>query len=88
MPKPTPKQIDEELKQQDDEVYGTDYTDGAHEKFDDTEEMIREVTGDDPDEEKDGFSIAEEIEKDEEAVEEGADTTGYPQDDESLEEAA
>lgn len=84
MAKPRPDEVDEELQKQDDEVYGTDYTDGG-EKFHDTEDMVKEVTGDDPDEEQDGFSIAEEVEKDEEAVEDGADTPGYPLDDEEPE---
>lgn len=85
MPKPRPDEIEKELEEQDDQVYGTSYTDGEHDKFGDTEEMIKEVTGDDPDEEQDGFSIAEEVEKDEEAIEGGADTPGYPLEDEDLE---
>lgn len=65
MPKQPQAQVDEELKQQDDETYGTSYTDSSDdEKFADTEEMVKDVTGNVPDPEKDGFSIAEEEEKD------------------------
>lgn len=79
MPKPTQDQIDEELQKQEDEVYGTDYTDGG-EKFHDTEEMIEEVTGDEPIEGK-PFSIAEAVEEDEEAIEAGADNLNDPNED-------
>lgn len=79
MPKPTQDQIDEELQKQDDEVYGTDYTDGG-EKFHDTEDMVKEIIGNEPDPEQDGFELKEEIEKDDDAVEDGAGTPGYPGD--------
>ena len=85
MPKPTPKQIDEELQKQDDEVYGTDYTDGSHDKFDDTEEMVEEVIGNKPKKGK-PFDIAEEVEEDEQAIKEGSDTPGYPLDEDESEE--
>lgn len=78
MPKPTQDQIDEELKKQDDEVYGTDYTDGG-EKFHDTEEMVKEVIGEEPEDGK-PFSVADAVEEDEEAIEDGADNVGYPGD--------
>ncbi len=78
MVKIPPSKIDEELKKQDDDVYGTDYTDGGPDKFSDTEEMIQNVIGNKPDPEEDGFEIAEEIDKDEESVQDGAGTPGYP----------
>lgn len=77
MPKPKPDEIDEELKKQDDAVYGTSYTEGDPDKFADTKEMVEEVIGNEPDEERDGFLIAEEVEDDEEAIADGAGTPGY-----------
>ena len=70
MPKPKQDQIDEELQKQDDDVYGTGYTDGDPDKFADTEEMVKDVTGNEPDPEQDGFEMEEEIEEDERAVRE------------------
>ena len=75
MVKIPPSKIDEELAQQDDDVYGTRYTDGDHDKFDDTKEMVKDVTGNEPDPERDGFEIAEEIEEDEKDI-----ATGRPED--------
>lgn len=77
MPKPTQDQIDEELQKQEDEVYGTAYTDGDPEKFVDTEGMVEEVTGDEPEEGK-PFSIADAVDEDEEAIAEGADNLNDP----------
>ncbi len=62
MPKQPPDKVDEELKKQEDDVYGTEYTDGG-EKFHDTEDMVKDVAGNEPEEGK-PFSIAEEIDKD------------------------
>lgn len=83
MAKPKPSDVDEELKKQDDEVYGTDYTDGG-EKFHDTEDMVKDVTGDEPDEGV-PYSIADAIQDDEEAIADGADNPDYPLDDDDLE---
>ncbi len=56
--------IDEILKKQEDEVYGDSYSEGDHDVYDDTEELLEETVGGDIDSKK-PFSIAEEIEKDE-----------------------
>ena len=73
MAKPKPDELAEELKKQEDEVYGTGYTDGDPEKFGDTEDMLEDVIGNSPvgdeeEEEEDGFSIADAVAKDEEAA--------------------
>jgi hypothetical protein len=57
--------IQKQLKKQEEEVYGDSYTEGDHEVFDDTEEMVEDVTGDEPDEDK-PYSLADEVEHDEE----------------------
>lgn len=60
-----PDQVQKEVDQEEDINYGTGYTDGDHEKFEDTGEMVKEVTGNEP-EEGEPFEIAEEIKADEE----------------------
>jgi hypothetical protein len=68
MAKPRPDEVQKELEEQDDDVYGTGYTDGDPDKFADTEEMVKDVTGNDPDPERDGFEIEEEVEDDEKSI--------------------
>ena len=81
MVKQKPDEIEEQLNKQEDEVYGTGYVDGDPDKFDDTEDMVEDVTGNAPsgnydgeeedEEDEGGFSIADEVEKDEKAVQDG-----------------
>lgn len=59
--------IKEELEKEEDEVYGDETAVGSApdpEKVGDTEELVKEVTGNEPEEGK-PYSIAEEVEKDE-----------------------
>lgn len=59
-----PNKLDEEVKQQENEVYGTDYVDSGEGVYDDTEEMVKDVIGNEP-EDDEPFSIAQEVEDDE-----------------------
>jgi|GEM_PF-3503752 len=61
---PKREDIDQILKKQEDEVYGDSYSEGDHDVYDDTEELLEETVGGDVDP-KEPFSIAEEIKKDE-----------------------
>jgi len=63
MPKPPPDKVQEEVDEQEAINYGTGYTEGDHEVFDNTKEMVKDVAGNEPEEGK-PFSIAEEIDKD------------------------
>jgi len=75
MAKPTPKQLEEELKKQD-KLYGDgeDRLGGSAtdpEEDDDMEEAMEDVTGDDFDEEEPKpLNVAEEVDEDEEAIRE------------------
>jgi len=75
MAKPTPKQLEEELKKQDD-LYGDgeDRLGGSAtdpEEDDDMEEAMEDVTGDEFDDEKpEPVNIAKEVEDDEEEIRE------------------
>lgn len=80
MPKPRPDEIEEQLQAQDDAVYGTAYVDGDPDKYSDTDQMLEDVIGNEPDEEEDGFSLAEEVDKDEKAI-----LVGSPNDDDESE---
>jgi len=90
MAKLKPDEVDEQVKQQEDEVYGTSYTEGDHEKFGDTEDMLEDVIGNSPvgddeeeDDEKDdeeGFSIADAV-----AEDANAEVHAKPEDSEEVE---
>lgn len=82
MVKIPPSKVDEELKKQEDDVYGTDYTEGSGEEFVDTEEMVEKVVGNKP-AEGEPFDIAEEEEKDAEAI-----LHSKPEDEDSDEDAS
>lgn len=56
--------VDEEVQQQEADVYGTPYTDGESPELDNPEEMLEKSIGNDPDARVDGFSIAEEEKED------------------------
>jgi len=74
-----PGKVQEEVDEQEDINYGTGYTEGDPDKFDSTKEMVEDVIGNEPDEDK-PFSIAEAVEDDEEARLEDK-----PEDDEEIE---
>jgi len=67
------RKLEEQIQEQDEETYGTGHTDGDQDLYSNTKDMVKEVTGNEPDPERDGFSIAEEVEKDEEDIEAGSD---------------
>lgn len=60
--------IDKQVKQQEADVYGTPYTDGESPDLDSPEEMLENSIGNNPLLGVDGFSIAEEEEKDARAI--------------------
>lgn len=65
MPRPKPSQIDEEVKKQNEEVYGEETVGGSQQGLevdDDTEETLEKVIGNKPE-----GTIGEEINKDEKA---------------------
>ncbi len=61
-----PTKVQKEVQEQEDETYGTDYTEGVHEKFGDTEEVLEETIGNKP-KKKIPFILADEVEEDEKA---------------------
>ncbi|HEX6977438.1 MAG TPA: hypothetical protein VF185_03775 [Patescibacteria group bacterium] len=70
MPKLKPEEIDEKVKEQNDEVYGEETVGGSQqglESDDDTEKAVADVTGNQP-KENEEFNIAEEIDKDEKDI--------------------
>lgn len=68
------KKIEEQIQEQDEDTYGTEHTDGGDEVYADTEELVKDVTGnlpkDDEDEEEGGYTVADAVDNDEEAIEE------------------
>lgn len=74
MVKIPPDKVQKEIDRQEDETYGTDFIDGNPDKFTDTTRMVEEVTGKKVDEDDpEGFTIADEVDEAEEALEDNAD---------------
>jgi len=72
MAKPTPKQLEEELKKQNRDFGDFDDID-PDDYGKDVDDDLKAVIGNEPDPEEDGFSIAEEVDKDEDSIKDGSD---------------
>jgi|GEM_PF-3276193 len=74
MARQNPSDVDELLKKEDDEVYGESTVSGSApdpDADDDVEKIVKDVTGEEPETSPWGFNLADEIEEDEKAIEEG-----------------
>lgn len=74
MARQNPSDVDELLKKEDDEVYGEGTASGSApdpDSDDDVAKIVKDVTGEEPETSPWGFNMADEIEEDEKAIEEG-----------------